>query len=107
MRLRPNRGHALILPLAEDLTHGDTGLIRHPDWVPICQRAEVVAIGSPEISKKRRDGKWITTRRTTDACVGDVVQFSGNTLGHEIAINEQTLRVLSFEQLDNCVILED
>ena len=112
MKVRPRRGHVFIMPLEEQaMCAADSLLIRHPDYVPICFEAKVIAIGKPEIKRKFRDGKWITLTDSLDVSAGTKILYplkkAKTDLGHELSINGVTIRVFTYEQVRGCVVLED
>ena len=106
MILRPRKGHVYLLPDGEDHSFRNSLIIRHADYTPVSQTAKVVAIGKPVEKVKRGFRRWVRVRERPDVEVGERVYFPGKHLGHEIQIDNQTLRVLDFEQIKDCVVIE-
>lgn len=112
MKLRPRAGFAYFMPdPIEQHFPGDSVLVRHPDHVIIAQTGTVVAVGPEQFTgRKFRDGRWVEQFERTEIKAGDRIMFpvkvAKEDLGHEITINGLTMRVFSFAQLRNVVILE-
>lgn len=108
MILKPPRGHVFIMPQAEDPHFKGSPIYRHPDWIPISQVAKVMAVGSPAIHEKHQlSGAVKVIKEACEVDVGDVIYFPGKALGHEIIVGSQTMRSLSFDQIKDCLVLED
>lgn len=112
MKIKPRAGFAYFMPDAiEQSFPNDSVLVRHPDHVVIAQTGTVVAVGSEQCTgRKFRDGRWVEQFERTEIKAGDRIMFpvkvAKEDLGHEITVNGLTLRIFSFAQLRNVVILE-
>lgn len=109
--LRPRRGHVFFQPDQSDIWAAPgSALVRHPDWIPPEAVGTVIATGDPE--DRCIDiggGKFKRITAYPPVATGDRIQIapvSSKDLGSELNIGGRLVRVLSFEQLGNCVILE-
>lgn len=108
MILKPPRGHVFIMPQAEDPHFKGSPIYRHPDWIPISQVAKVLAVGLPEVKEKfMPSGKVKVVEEPCEVQAGDVIYYPGKALGHEIIVGSQTMRSLTFDQIKDCLVLED
>lgn len=96
------------MPQAEDPKHKGSMLFRHPDWIPISQVARVLAVGMPDVKEKSMpSGAVKIIEERCEVEPGDMIYFPGKALGNEIVVGSQTMRSLSFEQIKDCLLLED
>ena len=108
MLLKPPRGHVYIMPQAEDPRFKGSLICRHPDWIPISQIARVIAVGDQDIKEKHMpSGAVKIIKEDCEVAPGDVIYFPGKALGHEIIVGAQTMRSLTFDQIKDCLVLED
>ena len=110
--VRPTRGHVFFLPDLDDPQCADDSvLVRADHYTPPATTGTIIAIGDPVEQKKQVRGKWITIKEPCECSLYDYIQFpikkSREDMGHEIQIGDQMIRIFSFEQIKNCVVLEE
>lgn len=105
--LRPPRGHVYLMPDGDSITHGDGLLVRHPDWMPVSQLATVIAVGAPLPVAVRSTRGYRHRVERCEVSAGDRVLFPWKHKGHEIGVGGQTLRSLTYEQIKDCLLIEE
>lgn len=105
---RPSRGHVLIQPDQNEGSFTSETLIC--PYQKISQKATVLAVGSPIVTKKYREGRWISVEDSPDLNIGDRIYYPWRhsaDLGHEIFLDGILCRLIPFEKCQDFIKIEE